>query len=283
MLKLTNVQKRYGDFCLDCSLSVKKGMITGLIGPNGAGKSTTFKAILNLIRTDGGKIEIFGKDSHDITAADRQKLGVALAESGFSGYLNVKAVSNILSGFYPAFDKEEFLRNCYQQQLPLDKDIKDFSTGMKAKLKVLAAMSHKAKLLILDEPTSGLDVLAREDILEMLNDYLDKNKDSAILISSHISTDLEKICDDLYLIKNGKTIYHEDTDKLLSDYAIIKADEEQYQKIDKQYLLASKKENYGYCLLTNQMMFYKENYPHLVVEKADIDDFILLMIKGEVL
>ena len=283
MLKLTNVQKRYGDFCLDCSLSVKKGMITGLIGPNGAGKSTTFKAILGLIRTDGGKIEIFGKDSHDITVADRQKLGVALAESGFSGYLNVKAVSDILAGFYPDFDKEEFLRNCYQQQLPMDKNIKDFSTGMKAKLKVLAAMSHKAKLLILDEPTSGLDVLAREDILEMLNDYLDKNKDSAILISSHISTDLEKICDDLYLIKDGKTIYHEDTDKLLSDYAIIKADEEQYRTIDKQYLLASKKESYGYCLLTNQMMFYKENYPQLVIEKAGIDDFILLMIKGEVL
>lgn len=166
-------------------------------------------------------------------------------------------------------------------QLPLTKKIKEFSTGMKAKLKVLVAISHNAKVLILDEPTSGLDVIARDDILEMLREFMEKDEERAILISSHISSDLETLCDDLYMIHEGSVILHEDTDVLLSDYALLKVNDEQFYKLDKQYLLRIKKETYGYSCLTNQKQYYMENYPDIAVDKGTIDEAIMMMIRGE--
>lgn len=166
-------------------------------------------------------------------------------------------------------------------QLPLTKKIKEFSTGMKAKLKVLVAISHNAKVLILDEPTSGLDVIARDDILEMLREFMEKDEERAILISSHISSDLETLCDDLYMIHEGSVILHEDTDVLLSDYALLKVNDEQFYKLDKQYLLRIKKETYGYSCLTNQKQYYMENYPDIAFDKGTIDEVIMMMIRGE--
>ena len=152
---------------------------------------------------------------------------------------------------------------------------------MKAKLKVIAAISHNAKLLILDEPTAGLDVIARDELLEMLRDFMEADSEHAILISSHISSDLEALCDDLYMIHDGKVILHEDTDVLLSEYAVIKADESAYSKLDKQYILHVKKESYGYSCLTNQKQYYMENYPKTVIENGNIDEVITMMIRGE--
>ena len=163
----------------------------------------------------------------------------------------------------------------------VNKRLKDFSTGMKAKLKVIAAISHNAKLLILDEPTAGLDVIARDELLEMLRDFMEADSEHAILISSHISSDLEALCDDLYMIHDGKVILHEDTDVLLSEYAVIKADESAYSKLDKQYILHVKKESYGYNCLTNQKQYYMENYPKTVIENGNIDEVITMMIRGE--
>ena len=162
----------------------------------------------------------------------------------------------------------------------MNKQIKEFSTGMKAKLKVLVAISHNAKLLILDEPTAGLDVIARDELLEMLREFLEKDEERSILISSHISSDLESLCDDLYMIHDGKIILHEDTDVLLSDYALLKVDAEQYSKLDKQFILRSKKETYGYSCLTNQKQYYMENYPKIAIEKGTIDEVITMMIRG---
>ena len=161
--------------------------------------------------------------------------------------------------------------------MPLGKVIREFSTGMKAKVRVLSAISHRAKLLIMDEPTSGLDVEARNDILDILREYLKENEDCSILISSHISSDLENLCDDIYLIHEGKIILHEDTDRILSSYAILKVDEETYGKMDRSYVLKEKKENYGYRCLTDQKQFYMENYPEIVVENGSIDDLILML------
>ena len=186
----------------------------------------------------------------------------------------------ILRSLYPSFEESAFLEKCQKLELPLNKKIKEFSTGMKAKLKVLVAISHNARLLILDEPTAGLDVLAREQILDMLREYMIPG-DRSILISSHISSDLEGFCDDLYLIHNGKILLHEDTDILLSEYGILKVTEEQYQQMEKRYLLKKKKEAFGYCLLTNQKQFYQENAPELTIEKGTIDELITMMIKGE--
>lgn len=280
MLEVKRLQKVYDTFELDCSFTVKSGRVTGLIGQNGAGKSTAFKAILGLIAKDSGKIVMFGKDIEQFTNQDKEQIGVALADSGFSGYLRIKDILLVLQAMYAEFDKEFFLRQMKHFHLPMDKKIKDFSTGMKAKLKVLVAVSHHAKLLILDEPTAGLDVVARDELLDILREFMEKDEERAILISSHISADLETLCDDLYMIDNGKIVLHEDSDVLLSDYAILKLDKQQFDTIDKQYILRVKKEVYGYRCLTNQKRYYLENYPEMVIEKGTIDDVILMMVRG---
>ena len=283
MLKIEHVRKNYDSFSLDCSLEVKSGCITGLIGQNGAGKSTTFKAILGLISIDSGTIHILGKDIKEFKEKDKQKLGVVLSDSGFSGYLAINDLIPILKNLYNDFDSAFFLKQIERFGLPLNKKIKEFSTGMKAKLKVLVAISHNAKLLILDEPTAGLDVIARDELLELLREFMEEDEERSILISSHISSDLETLCDDLYMIHEGKIILHEDTDVLLSDYALIKVDKKQYDTLDKQYILRSKKESYGYRCLTNQKQYYMENYPQIAIEKGTIDEVITMMIRGELL
>ena len=280
MLKIEHLKKQYNHFSLDCSLEVQEGRVTGLIGQNGAGKSSTFKAVLGLISADGGNIEIFGKDLNNFTSKDKENIGVVLSDSGFSGYLTIQDIIPVMKNLYQGFEYSFFTEQVHRLQLPMDKKIKDFSTGMKAKLKVLAAISHNAKLLILDEPTAGLDVVARDELLEMLREFMEKDETRSILISSHISSDLETLCDDIYMMHNGKVILHEDTDVLLSDYALLKVDEEQFRKMDKQFLLRCKKEAYGYSCLTDQRQYYIENYPKAAIEKGTIDEVITMMIRG---
>ena len=279
MLKVKHLKKNYASFSLDCSLEVKPGYVTGLIGQNGAGKSTTFKAILGLIQCDGGSIEIFGQSA--LNEEDKQLLGVVLSDSGFSGYLTISDIIPILENLYKQFDKSFFLRMVDQFELPKNKKIKEFSTGMKAKLKIIVAMSHQAQLLILDEPTAGLDVIARDELLDMMRDYMAEDDQRAILISSHISSDLETLCDDVYMIHNGQVIMHEDTDVLLSEYALLKVDDQQFEQLDKAYILKYKKESYGYSCLTHQKQYYRENYPNIVLENSHIDDVMTMMIRGE--
>lgn len=280
ILALDHVEKHYGHFSLDASLAVREGCVTGLIGQNGAGKSTTFKAILGLIFEDGGRVEIFGKPKKELSLTDREKIGVVLGESGFNEELTIRQVAGILRGFYRKFDRERFLSQCRKYQLPQDRRLKEFSTGMKARLKVVASTSYGAQLLILDEPTAGLDVVARDAVLDLLRAYMEEDADRSILISSHISGDLEGLCDDLYMIHEGKMLLHEDTDVLLGSYGIIKADENQYRQLDKEYLLRAKHTGFGWECLTAHRDFYMENYPNLVVEKGTIDGVITLMTGG---
>ncbi len=280
MLKLENVKKHYKGFDLDCSMEVRPGCVTGLIGKNGAGKSTTFKAILGLIDCDGGSVQVFGKPARNLGKQDKEKLGVVLSDSGFSGYLTIKDLVPVLGSMYPDFEKEAFLRKCENFSLPIKKKLSEFSTGMKRKLQVLTAISHDSRLLILDEPTAGLDVVARDQMLDLLREYIEQGERS-ILISSHISSDLEGFCDDLYMIDSGKILLHEDTDVLLGSYALLKLTEEQYKTIDKAYILRYKKESFGYGCLTGQKQFYLENYPDIVAEKGSIDELLLMMICGE--
>lgn len=281
MLKIEHVRKNYDTFSLDCSLEVPQGCVTGLIGQNGAGKTTTFKALLGLISIDGGSIQIFDKNLQEFQVQDKQKLGVVLSDSGFSGYLTVDDIIPVLTHLYDSFDQSFFLQHLQKFGLPRGKKIREFSTGMKAKLKVLAAISHNPRLLILDEPTAGLDVVARDELLDMLRTFMEQDEQRSILISSHISSDLETICDDLYMIHDGRIILHEDTDVLLSDYALLKVNEEQYRRLDTQYLLCSRKESYGCSCLTNQKQFYLENYPEIAIEKGSIDNVVTMMIRGE--
>jgi len=279
LLKLENVKKKYGSFELDCSMEIKSGQVTGLIGRNGAGKSTTFKSVLGLIYPDSGDVEMFGKKLSEITPEDKEQLGVVLAEANACEMFTAKDLLPVLKAMYKHFSEREYLERCKQYDIPMDKPLKEFSTGMKAKFKIIMAMSHEAKLLILDEPTAGLDVVMRTELLDMLREYMD-NEENAILISSHIATDLEGLCDDVYMIADGKIVLHEETDILLSEYGVLKVTEEQYEKLDKEYILATKKEKFGYLCLTNRKDFYQENYPQIAIEKGNIDDLIMMMGKG---
>lgn len=280
LLEIKDLQKDYKDFSLQCSLSIPKGRITGIVGQNGAGKSTLFKAILNLISLDSGQIQIFKTSADSLSSSDREKIGVVFSDSGFSGYLTVTDVIAIMRASYSSFKKEEFLSHCKHFSIPLKKKIKDFSTGMKAKLKLLLAMSYDADFLILDEPTLGLDVVARKELLDLLRSYME-TENRSIIISSHIASDLETLCDDLYLLHNGEIYLHEDTDVLLDEYGVLKITKEQYASLDKTYLLSVKEETFGCECLTNQRQYYAENYPDIIIEKSHIDDILTLTILGK--
>ena len=285
MIEISNIKKNYQNFRLECSLNIAPGRITGIIGAHGAGKSTLFKAILGLINLDEGQIKIFGKDSRKLDVHDKEKLGVVLAESGFSEYLKVKAMVPILKNMYPDFDKDMFLNKCNNFNIPLNKMIKDLSTGTKAKLKVIVAISHNAEILILDEPTAGLDVITRNEVLDIIRTYMEEEM-RTVIISSHISSDLENLCDDIYMINDGKIILHEDMYKLLDLYGVIKANEEQYEKLKsdtnyKNIILCCEKEKYGYKCITNDRKYIVDNYPEIVIEKGNIDELIMVLVKGE--
>lgn len=281
MIRLEQAEKQYKNFHLDCSMEVQEGMVTGLIGPNGAGKSTTFRLLTGLAKPEAGRVQIFGKEISELTAEDRRKIGVVWSDAGFSGYLMGKDLIAVLKNMYPAFDENWFRKKCEEFHLPMDKKLKDFSTGMKAKLKVLSAVANgDARLLILDEPTAGMDVMVREQILDLLREFMMPG-DRSILISSHISSDLEGFCDDVYLMNQGKIILHEDVDTLLEQYGILKVTTEQYDTLDKEYLLRVKKEDYGYACLTGQKDFYQENWPQIIVEKGTIDQIMTMMVEGK--
>ena len=193
MIKMQNVRKTYPGFDIELSLEIPEGRITGLIGKNGAGKSTAIRLMLGLVKAESGTIELFGKPITEITMQDRQKIGVSLAESGFNGQFTIAEVKKILAKMYPEFDETWFMRECRELRLPEGKQLKEFSNGMKAKLRVLTALSHKAQLLILDEPTAGLDVEARNEILDLLRDYAAEDENRTILITSHIASDLDHL------------------------------------------------------------------------------------------
>lgn len=278
MVKLKNVCKNYGDFRLDASMEIPEGCITGLVGKNGAGKSTVIKLILGLTKADAGQITLFGKE--ELSVADKTGIGASLAESGFSTQLNLLDVKKILRKMYPEFQQSYFEQKCRELHLPEKKRIREYSTGMKAKLKILVAMTHQAKLLVLDEPTAGLDVEARNMILDMMRAYMAEDETRSILITSHIASDLEQLCDDIYLIHNGEILLHEDTDVILEQYGVLKVTETQFREMDQEYILKSQKTSYGYACFTNHKDYYQENCPGMIVEKGSIDELILMMTGG---
>ena len=226
----------------------------------GAGKSTAIKLILGLCQAEEGTVTVLGSDSKELSEKVKQDIGVSLAESGFSGELTVNDVKHILKKMYHSFDENYFIKQSENLKLPMN--------------------THHAKLLIMDEPTAGLDVEARNEILDMLRAYIAEDESRSILITSHISTDLESLCDELYLIHDGKLILHEATDAILEQYGILKVSEEQYRTLDQSSILKVQKENYGYACFTNDKKFYQENYPQIAVENGGIDELILMMTGG---
>ena len=282
LVQLDHVRKKYGSFTLELNMQIPENRIIGLIGANGAGKSTTFKLMLGLIRPDQGCVEIFGGNAAELSTEEKQEIGAVFSDSGFSEYLKVQQLIPVMKRFYPDFQEAEIRERCERFRIPLNKQIKDFSTGMKAKLNVLLALSHGSRLLLLDEPTAGLDVVAREELLDLLREYMEIPGRS-IVISSHISGDLEHFCDDLYMIREGKIVLHEETDRILEEYGFLKVSDQEYAELDKEYLLRVRKEHFGYSCLTDQKNYYLENYPGIVVEKGNVDEVISMLVKGEAL
>lgn len=281
ILSVKNLSKKYDNFELkNINIELPKGMIMGLIGENGAGKSTTIKAILNLINIEDGKIEIFGLDYKKEERKIKENIGVVLDDSFLSEYLNATDIHKIMKNMYENWDEKLYFNYLEKFKLPKNKRIKEYSSGMKMKLKIMVALSHHPKLLILDEPTSGLDPIARNEILDLLQDLIqDENK--GILVSSHITSDLERIADYIIFMNNGEMVLSKTRDELLENYAIVKCSEEVFKKIDKKDFVKYKKNKYEYQILVENKYEFSKKYEALIIDKPTIEDIMLIYVKGE--
>ena len=281
VLEIKNLNKKYSGFELkNINCKLPKGTIMGLIGENGAGKSTTIKAILNIINTNSGEIKIFGLDNKKEEKKVKEKIGVVLDDSFLSEYLNAIDINKIMKNFYQNWDEKLYFKYIEDFKLPKKKMSKDFSSGMKMKLKIAVALSHHPKLLILDEPTSGLDPVARNEILDIFQEFI-QDEENSILVSSHITSDLEHIADYITFINEGEIVLTKTKDELLENYGIVKCSEEEFKKIDKKDFLKYKKNKYEYDILVENKFEFKKKYNITIIDKPTIEDIMLIYIKGE--
>ncbi len=280
-LNLKSVKKDYHSFKLnDISFNVPRGAIVGLIGENGAGKSTIIRTILGLTRKDGGTIELFGKKDSHIGFIDQNCIGVVFDSNNFPENYTPRTLSRTLSAIYPEWDNEQYTHYMDRLSIPLNRKIRKLSKGMKMKLAIAAALSHKAKLLILDEATSGLDPIVREEILDMLLEYVIDDNNS-VLISSHITGDLERIADYIVFIHKGKVIFNKSKDELRYKYGILRCGEKQFKALDKKDIVSYRKLSCEWQVLVSDRELAQKKYPKAVVDAAGIDDIMLLYVKGE--
>lgn len=278
-LTISGLTKTYQDFVLDhVSFTVPSGSIVGLIGENGAGKSTTIHAALGLIQKEAGHAAILGKEELD--AETREQIGVVFDGSNYPEILSPKKISRVMKHIYRSWDEPAYLRLLKQFSLPPDKPIRQFSKGMKMKLAITAALSHHSKLLILDEATSGLDPVIRDDILDMLLDFV-QDEEHSILISSHITSDLEKIADYIVFIHEGKVVFSKPKDELTEQYGIIKCGAAQFDAIEKSDIIVSRRMDYEWQVLISDRDKMQKKYRDALIVPAAIDEIMLLYIKGE--
>lgn len=282
-LILKNVNKKYekSNFAIkDISFSVPEGSIVGFIGENGAGKSTTMNCILNVIRRDSGTIEIFGREMTDEDIDIRENIGVVYDSNNFPEYLTAKQLADILGRIYSKWDDfcfEQFLRRF---GLPESQKIKTYSRGMSMKLAIAVALSHDSKLLILDEATSGLDPVMRDEILDVLLEFV-KQENHSILLSSHITSDLEKIADYIVFIHNGEIILSKTKDELIYEYGVIRCSENDFHNILSEDILSSMKKDYQIDVLIKNRKLIEKKYKNLIVDSVSLDEIMLLLVKGE--
>ncbi|HJJ16185.1 MAG TPA: ABC transporter ATP-binding protein [Clostridiaceae bacterium] len=281
ILEVKNLCKKYNGFELkNINIELPKGMIMGLIGENGAGKTTTIKAILNLISSDNGEIKIFGLDNKQNEKAIKEDIGAVLDDSFLSEYLNPKEINKIMKNIYKNWDEKLYFKYIEDFKLPKDKISKEYSSGMKMKLKIAVALSHHPKLLILDEPTSGLDPVARNEILDIFQEFIQDEK-KGIFVSSHITSDLEHIADYITFINNGEIVISKTRDELLEKYGIVKCSKAEFEKIDKKDYLKFKKNRYDYEILVENKLEFKRKYDIQTIDKPTIEDVMIIYIKGE--
>lgn len=281
ILTLNGVRKNYKNFTLNnISFQVPGGTIVGLIGENGAGKSTTIRTILGLTEKDSGTIRLFGKEDADIDFNDRNHIGVVFDNNNFPEAFTPRKLDHFLSSVYSEWDHQQYMDFLEKLSLPIDRKIKKMSKGMKMKVALAVALSHHAKLLVLDEATSGLDPIVREEILDMLLGFI-KDENHSVLMSSHITSDLEKIADHIVFIHDGKVILNKPKDELRYQYGIIKCKESQFDTLDKKEILAYRKQDYEWQVLISNRETAQKKYPEIVIDPATIDDIMLLYVRGE--
>lgn len=244
-LEIKNLTKSYPDFLLDnLNLTLPSGCIMGLVGENGAGKSTTIKLILDMVHKDSGSITILGKDNQDHIELIKEDIGVVMDEAGIPECLTVRQVGKVMKHTFRNWDENEYARLVKKLALPDKKQFKDFSRGMKMKLGIAIAMSHNSKLLILDEATSGLDPVVRDEVVEMFSEFT-RDETHSILISSHIVSDLEKLCDYIAFLHKGKLLLCEEKDRLLAEYGLLHCTAEELRNLPPQAVKYSKQNPYG--------------------------------------
>lgn len=279
-LRVSHVSKDYPGFSLkDISFELPKGSVMGLIGQNGAGKTTTLKSILGLISSEG-EIEILGSVSGKETLAKKEEIGVVFDEMNFYETLTPEKTGKIFNKIYKNWDRKQYQEYLKKFRLSEKKEIKTFSKGMQVKLSLAVALSHHAKLLILDEATSGLDPVMRDEILDIFLDFV-QDEEHSILVSSHITSDLEKIADYITFIDNGRVLMSKPKDELIYEYGIARCKESQFLQMDQSEILTYRKQEYQYEVLVDHKEQIKRKYPDMVVDHATLDEIMLLYIKGE--
>lgn len=276
-LEIKNLTKTFDDFTLDnVSLTLPEGCIMGFIGENGAGKSTTIKLVLDLLHRDSGDISVLGRDIRKSGTDLREEIGVVMDESNFPVNLTLSNINSIMKYCYKTWNSKKFLSLAQQFDLPDKKAVKDYSRGMKMKLSIAVALSHGSRLLILDEATSGLDPIVRDEILDVFLEFIQDEKNS-IFISSHIISDLEKICDYITFVHKGKIIFSETKEDLLEKYVLVKCTKDQYETIDKNAVVGVRKNSFGVEALMERSACSRG----LVCDQPTIEDIMLYFVKED--
>ena len=275
-LEIRNLTKTYPGFCLDnLNLTLPSGCILGLIGENGAGKTTTIKLILDMLRRDSGTVTILGKDNQDNLRLTKEDVGVVMDSVGLPEWLNARQIGKIMSRIFARWDGECYANLVESLDLPWDKIFKDFSRGMKMKLGIAVALSHQPKLLLLDEPTGGLDPVVRDQVVGLFLDFT-RQEDHAILISSHIVSDLEKLCDYIAFLHKGKLMLLEEKDRLLEEYGLLHCPAEQLEELDPEAVKSKKVTPYG-----AEALVLRDGVPEgWNLSTVSIEELFVYMVKG---
>ena len=278
VIEVKNVTKDYGDFKIDnISFAVPEGSVCGFIGQNGAGKTTTIKAILDVINVDAGEIFVFGQDVKIDSARLREDIGVVFDEMGFHEFMTGKDINIMMKNIYKNWDENVFFEYLKKFSLPSKKPCGDFSRGMRMKLQIAVALSHNAKLLIMDEPTSGLDPIVRNEMLQIFREYVIE-EDHTILLSSHITGDLEKLADEVVFINGGRIVLAGNKDEILEKHGLLKCKKDELREISDELIVHTEIETFGVTVLVNDKNACAKLYPQMVIEQASLEDIMLFYV-----
>ena len=280
ILEVKNLCKKYKEFELqNVNITLPTGTIMGFIGENGAGKTTTIKAILDVIRNYTGEIKIFGLDNRKDEKKIKENIGAVLDDMFFPEILTPNDINIIMKDIYKNWDSELYFKYLSDFALTKSQTIKTLSKGMRKKLEIATAISHHPKLLILDEPTAGLDPIARNEVIDIFQSFI-QNEECSIFLSSHITSDLEHIADYITFINDGKIILSKTRDELLEDFGIVKCSKEEFEKIDKKDFIKYKKNKYEYDVLVENRKSFNKKYRESTIDKITLEELMVLMVKG---